>query len=136
MLTTPLGDQPVLTIERKRMAGIFHISTPSGTYYADDILTSTYVGIVPRAVYQFGDSYMELRFRMGIPLVPEGKGVISIQWVPSLIAALGVPLDSPVHHFVTGPLAMMAFVLVELVNALFLYSSVALPGAVAVAALC
>uniref|UniRef100_A0A7S2GYG9 Uncharacterized protein n=1 Tax=Haptolina brevifila TaxID=156173 RepID=A0A7S2GYG9_9EUKA len=58
------------------------METLSGTYYADNVLVSTYAGTVPRLMWRiFGDYYSYARFQIGLPITPEGRGRFSLFWL-------------------------------------------------------
>lgn len=92
LTTLCCGEQPVTEIEMRREQGLFHITTPSNSYYADGVLSSTYVDYVPQTVWRvFAGHYPHLRYLMGLPVTPEGHGPLSIFWTAQLFHALHLP---------------------------------------------
>merc|ERR550514_408000 len=72
MLRTPDGWQQVTAISTEVYAGAYHLVTPSGAYYVDDVAASTYVAYIPHAAWKIlGDGYITLRYRLGVPFTPE-----------------------------------------------------------------
>lgn len=72
--------------------GAYHPVTPSGTYYVDGILASTYVSYVPRRVWDvFGNSYIVLRYHLGLPLHADGKDsrAMPLFWMKDALDAAG-----------------------------------------------
>jgi len=114
LTTLCCGEQPVTEIEATVEQGLFHITTPSNSYYADGVLSSTYVDFVPLHVWKVaGGLYPQLRYLMGLPITPEGEGPLSIFWPLYVYQALGLPqavIDA------LWPLTMTATLVAELVN--------------------
>lgn len=95
MLSTPDGQQRVVTVGKEMHAGAYHLVTPSGAYYVDGVAASTYVAYVPHAVWRVaGDGYITLRYHLGLPVVPEGQAQLSLFWLQDLFRAAGVDDDT------------------------------------------
>ena len=72
LTTSCCGEQPITKIEHTVEQGKFHITTPSNNYYADGVLSSTYVDLVPLNVWNVaGGLYPMLRYKLGVPITPE-----------------------------------------------------------------
>jgi len=115
LLTTRCcGDQPIERIEHTSEEGLFHITTDSTTYFADGVLSSTYVAYVPLNVWKVaGGLYPRVRYTLGVPITPEGEGVLSIFWMLHLYEAIAMP------HLLRGllwPLTMASTLFAELLN--------------------
>jgi len=108
------GEQPIERIEHTAEEGLFHITTDSTTYYADGVLSSTYVAYVPLNVWKVaGGLYPRVRYTIGLPITPEGEGVLSIFWLLDVYEAVGMP------SFLRGllwPLTMASTLFAELLN--------------------
>jgi len=116
MLTTRCcGEQPIERIERTTEEGSFHITTSSTTYYADGVLSSTYVAMVPLNVWKVaGGIYPYVRYMLGVPLTPEGAGgPLSIFWLLNAYEAMGLPM---LARGVLWPVTMISTLFAELVN--------------------
>ena len=71
---------------------------------------------VPLGIWKiFADGYASLRYEMGMPITPEGKGYFSITWPLAAYDKLGVPPDAATTFL--WPLTAVAAALTELVNA-------------------
>lgn len=75
IVLTPWGDAPVESVDIRDAQGRFHLFTPSGTYYADNILVTTYWArehqAMPKFVWKF--VFNELAYWLyliGIPIQP------------------------------------------------------------------
>jgi subtilisin family serine protease len=113
-LSTPYGTARVLGVSRVLLPGAYHITTPSGTYFIDGHLATTYMAVVPFWAWRlFGDGYVCLRGLIGLPVTPEGEGPLSIFWPYALWQLLGVP-EAAVPHL--WPLTMGGTLLAELLN--------------------
>jgi len=115
MLTTSCcGEQPIERIEHTSEEGMFHINTDSMTYFANGVLSSTYVAFVPLNVWKVaGALYPRIRYTIGVPITPEGQGVLSIFWLLNIYEAVGLP------HLVRGilwPVTMTSTLFAEVVN--------------------
>jgi len=114
-LTTQAGPQAVASVEYKVELGAYHVITPSGFYFVDGVLATTYVDHVPYSVWRvFADGYIHLRYLLGVPIVPEGEGALPLFAVFQL-EALGVP---KVLMTAAWPLTVLAVMGSELVNKL------------------
>jgi len=129
LTTSCCGAQPITKIEQTVEQGKFHITTPSNNYYADGVLSSTYVSYVPLNVWKVaGGLYPMLRYKLGVPITPEGQGPLSIFWLLYVYQALSLPklvVDA------LWPLTMSATLFAELLNT----AAVQLPLSVSVLAL-
>lgn len=114
-LSTPAGGTArVRGVSRVLLSGAYHITTPSGTYFIDDHLASTYMAVVPFWAWRlFGDGYVCLRGLIGVPVTPEGEGPLTIFWPYALWGLLGVP-EAAVRGL--WPLTMAGTLLAELLN--------------------
>lgn len=101
-LTTTSGPEPVLRVGRTTAGGAFHLLTPSGTYYADGVLCTTFIAEVPRSVWTVLEQYAYLRFLAGVPVAPESAddGTVALDAlyqlyhgkVPAAVEAALVPV--------------------------------------------
>ena len=112
ILSTQWGPQAVASIDTDaKEAGLYHVVTPSGRYYVDGVLATTYVDHVPYAVWRvFADGYIHLRYLLGAPIVPDGKGVLP------LFAVLDVLPDAVAST--AWPLTVLCIMASEIVNKL------------------
>lgn len=117
-LTTPGGGRArVNRVDREWRLGAYHITTPSGTYFVDGHLASTYMAVVPFWAWRvFGDFYVYARHMIGIPVTPEGEGPVSIFWPYALWALLRVPTRAVPYLW---PLTMIGTLFAELVNTVY-----------------
>lgn len=132
-LTTANGPQKITAIAQEMHAGAFHLVTPSGAYYVDGVAASTYVSYIPHAAWKvFGDGYITLRYKLGLPIVPEGAAPVTLFWLLDALQALGVP--EPVQSSLFWPLIAGSVVLTELAAAVGVAAAKLAPaGAVAAA---
>ena len=80
----------------------------------DGVAASTYIAHTPLAVWKvFADGYAALRYKMGVPLTPEGAGALSITWPLAVYDALGVSAGVKTALW---PLTTAGAVLTELAN--------------------
>ena len=134
LTTSCCGEQPIEKIEKTVEGGKFHLTTDSTTYYADGVLTSTYVANVPLNVWKVaGGLYPRIRYSLGMPITPEGAEgtVLSIFWLLDMYEAMGVP------HWFRGllwPLTMSATLFAELLNTAVVQLPMTTPLLVIVAA--
>ena len=112
VLSTEWGPQAVESIDANSVeTGWYHIITPSGRYFVDGVLATTYVDHVPYAVWRiFADGYIHLRYLLGAPIVPDGKGVLP------LFAVLDVLPDAVAST--AWPLTVLCIMASEIVNKL------------------
>mmetsp|Transcript_2333 Transcript_2333/g.4804 ORF Transcript_2333/g.4804 Transcript_2333/m.4804 type:complete len:856 (-) Transcript_2333:259-2826(-) len=115
LLTTACcGEQPIERIEHTIEEGMFHLTTDSTTYYADGVLSSTYVAFVPLNVWKVaGGLYPRVRYAVGVPITPEGQGVLSIFWLLHLYEAIRLPMF---FRGLLWPITMASTLFAELVN--------------------
>jgi hypothetical protein len=93
-LSTPTGPQAVTAITKETHLGAFHPITPSGAYYADGLAASTYVSYIPHSAWKvFGDGYITLRYKLGLPVMPEGAHHITLFWFLDLLRGIGLSDD-------------------------------------------
>ena len=79
----------VLSVRRTLREGAYHITTPSGAYYVDGHLASTYMAVVPHWAWRlFGDGYVRLRHRLGVPVTRGPKTAQPFEQAPSTPAAV------------------------------------------------
>ena len=91
MLTTPEGAQPVIAVRKERHLGAYHLITPSGAYYVDGVAASTYPAYIPHAAWKLvGDAYVTMRYRLGLPVVPEGEAPVTLFWLLDGLRAAGI----------------------------------------------
>ena len=111
---TETGPQKVQSITIADERGAYHVQTPSGFYYVDGIVATTYVDFVPYPVWRlFADGYIYLRYLIGIPIVPEGEGVLPIFAIFGVLDAMGVP-----HAVTTAawPFTVLCVMMSEIFN--------------------
>ena len=70
VLSTTHGPEPVLTISESTEYGAYHLLTPSGTYFVDNVVSTSYMGDVPRPVWSLLEKYAHLRYLLGVPVAP------------------------------------------------------------------
>jgi len=91
-LSTRNGPQAITAITTETHVGAYHPMTPSGAYYVDGIAASTYPAYIPHNAWKVvGDGYVTLRYRLGLPVVPEGVAPVSLFWLLDALTAFGVP---------------------------------------------
>ena len=85
----------------------------SGAYYVDGVAASTYVAYIPHAAWKvFGDGYITLRYKLGLPIIPEGAAPVTLFWLLDALKAVGVP--DAVQSAVFWPLVAGTVVATEL----------------------
>jgi len=90
--TFPGGQQALTSISTALRLGAYHLMTPSGQYYVDGVLASTYLAYLPKTVWRIiGDGYVHLRFAVGLPITPEGQSVLPLFWFLDLMCYLAIP---------------------------------------------
>jgi len=91
VLDTVHGPQPILAIRKESHLGAYHLITPSGAYFVDGIAASTYPAYIPHAAWKLvGDAYVTMRYRLGMPVVPEGEAPVTLFWMLDALRAVGV----------------------------------------------
>ena len=116
---TRAGREPIVAITKRQMDGAYHIITPSGLYYVDGVVASTYVSYIPHAAWKvFGDGYITLRFKLGLPIVPEGEAPVALFWAIDLLRAAGIQ-DATASRFL-WPFISLSVMMTELTSALAL----------------
>eukprot|EP00967_Tisochrysis_lutea_P062200 scaffold79803_cov32-Tisochrysis_lutea.AAC.4 len=113
--------------------GAFHPIVRGGLYYADNILVSDYNDHVPFWVWRVVSAYAEIRFALGIPLVPEGDGILPRPfWAFDLLDAWGISSQAQAWAF---PLLVPLSVLTEILNVLLtIFGTTVVVGTFALAA--
>jgi len=131
-LTTKHGPQVIRSATKETHVGAYHLITPSGAYFVDGIAASTYVAYVPKPVWDiFGNGYASLRYKLGLPIVPEGGAPVSLFWLLDALTAVGVP--GAVQKSVFWPLIVVTTAATELAVALGMAApKVLVPALVAV----
>jgi hypothetical protein len=118
LVDTPSGPEPITRIEIVDLRGAFHPFVKGGAYYADGVLASDFVAVGPSFVWELGRYYVELRYELGMPVIPIGTGFISNpQFLFDLLLAAGVPFE--VNRDYLYPINLISLVLADLVNTLF-----------------
>jgi len=116
VLSTENGPQRVSTVKVRRELGIYHITTPSGLYYVDGVLATTYVAFIPYPVWRvFSDGYLHLRYSLGMPLLPDGEGALPMFAHYAALDMLDLP--EPLLQAL-WPLTVTLSVVAELANSL------------------
>ena len=114
---TPHGPAPITAIKKERFVGAYHPITPSGAYYVDGVAASTYPAYIPHAAWKLvGDAYVTLRFRLGLPVVPEGEAPVTLFWLLDALRAAGVS-DGAASTF-AWPLIAASVIATEIASAL------------------
>ena len=113
LLHTPRGLEPVTRVETVQARGAYHILVKDGSYYVDGILASDYHGDISMAAWPFVRLYVEARYRVGLPVIPIGRGHLRLSWPINLLDRAGAPLLVK-HAF--APLIVASCILTELVN--------------------
>jgi len=75
LLRTPHGLEPVTRIDSIEARGAYHVFVKGGSYYVDSILASDYFGLVPHMAWPLVRAYVEARYRIGVPVIPIGRGL-------------------------------------------------------------
>lgn len=115
----------MLRVEKRLERGAYHALVPGGAYYVDGVLASTYIAHVPLGAWKtFADGYATLRYKLGVPLTPEGVGPFTITWPLKVYRALGVP---PAVVTAIWPLTTAAAVVAELANTVATRAAAAAP---------
>jgi len=116
MLSTESGPQRLAHVTRVTEAGIYHIITPSGTYYVDGVACTTWVAYIPHFAWRiFADGYAHLRYLLGVPLVPDGEGALPLFKQYEIMEVLRAP--EPLL-FAIWPLTLLITMACEAINAL------------------
>jgi len=129
-IMTIAGERAVEKVEHVVEAGLYDFFVPSGAYYIDGVMMSTYhdnLGI-PLSVWGYYPlGYCVLRYQLGLPVVGDGQGLFSCQWPVHLLVAMGVPGEW-VHtlRVLTCPIIMVS----EVVNSALTLAMVKLGGVV------
>jgi len=117
---------PVLAMEMHMRRGAYHLFTPSGLYYADGLLVSDYNDAVPQIAWRlFVRGYVSLRYALGLPVIPEGEGVLLRPF--AFHDALKRSAAPPLIQHLLSPLTITSAVVLEVGN-LALTSAMALRG--------
>ena len=139
MLSTTDGLQAITVITKETHVGAYHLITPSGAYYVDGVAASTYVAYIPHTAWKvFGDGYITARYKLGLPLVPEGEAPVRLFWLLDALNAAGVP--DAIQSFAFWPLIVGSVIATELASAVGMAAAKATPtkaiptGAVALVA--
>jgi len=128
-VNTPAGREVIVSITKRQMDGAYHIITPSGLYYVDGIVASTYVDYIPYAAWRiFGDGYITLRYKLGLPIVPEGEAPVTLFWAIDGLRAAGFA-DATASRFF-WPLISSSVMATELASALGLAAAKAVASPV------
>ena len=128
-VNTPSGREAIVAITKRQMDGAYHIITPSGLYYVDGIVASTYVAYIPYAAWRiFGDGYITLRYKLGLPIVPEGEAPVTLFWAIDGLRAAGFA-DATASRFF-WPLISSSVMVTELASALGLAAAKAVASPV------
>ena len=133
MLSTTDGPQAITAIAKETHVGAYHLITPSGAYYVDGVAASTYVAYIPHAAWKvFGDGYITLRYKLGLPIVPEGEAPVTLFWLLDALKAAGVP--DAIQSSLFWPLIAGSVVATELASAVGMAAAKAVPSGGALAA--
>ena len=81
----------------------------------------------------FGDGYISLRYKLGLPIVPEGDAPVTLFWLLDALTAVGVP--DAVQSSLFWPLIAGSVVATELVSAVAVAAAKTVPAGVLTAAL-
>jgi len=116
-VTSPHGPSPILSIGTQVHVGAYHLVTPSGTYFVDDALASTYVAYLPKFAWQLGTRYITLRYQLGLPIVAQGQQGTHLShfWLREWLEALSVPRERQATFW--WPAMVVTAMLTEMVNA-------------------
>jgi len=118
-ITTSEGTQDkIVAIHAQNLKGLYHLIVPSGAYYVDGVLASTYVyDTVPKAVWRvFMDGYVSLRYSMGIPTTPIDQCEYDWSKIISLYDAAGIPTS--VQKNVLFPFSILYAVVADALSTL------------------
>ena len=114
LLRTPHDLEPVTRIDSIKARGMYHVIVKGGSYFVDGILASDYSGLVPHMAWPLVRAYVEARYRIGVPVIPDGRGFFPNKiWASDLLARLGAPLS--VHHALS-PVTIASSIATELAN--------------------
>jgi len=99
-LDTTHGAQPILSITKEKFDGAYHLFTASGAYYVDGVAASTYPAYIPHGAWKLvGDAYVSLRYKLGLPVVPEGQAPVTLFWLLDALRAAGVSDETASFFF-------------------------------------
>lgn len=92
LFTSSSGPQVIRAVGKETRLGAYHIVVPSGSYYVDGALASTFVSYIPHFAWKiFGDGYITLRFKLGLPITPDGQTPVTLFWLLDLMRFLRIP---------------------------------------------
>jgi len=130
-LQSPSGPARVERIELVNEQGAYHPFVAGGAYYANGLLASDYNAHVPMAVWQAVRGYVRLRYHLGVPVIPESKGVFSRPfWAFDLLDTFGMPSRLQALFF---PVLVPTAIVTELLNLLLRVTTASKVGASALA---
>lgn len=113
VVTTVHGPQPVLNVTEGFDVGAYHLMTPSGLYYTDGVLCTTYIAEVPRPVWTVLETYAYLRYLVGVPVAPDSSdGTIALD---ALYHVYHGKVPETVETLLT-PVLVLSGLLIELYN--------------------
>ena len=129
MLNTAHGPERIRAVVKEPLPGAYHLVTPSGAYYVDGVAASTYAAYIPLAAWKiFGDGYMTLRYRIGIPLMPQGDAPVNLFWFIDTLDAAGISKEVQSAFF--WPFIVVSVVVTEIASAVGKAATHMLPAAV------
>jgi hypothetical protein len=113
-LHTPEGDVIVTGVQLKPAAGAFHPFVAGGSYYVDGLLATDYNDHTPKRAWDLLRVYVATRYRLGVPVIPEGHGLIKHPFFAfDTLDEIGVPSTA---QWPLIPLLIPTVLAVELVN--------------------
>jgi len=137
-LTTSWGEEQVVSIVKRRALGAYHFIVPSGAYYVDDVLASTYDAHTPQWMwFQVVQRYVTLRYSVGLPVLPSGSDqFLDPLWAYNALDSCGMPSEAAAFASVVLVPLTIASEIVNLVGsscASVMTSSMAVSGAATLA---
>ena len=110
--------QPVLSIDTVTAVGLYHLFTPSATYFADGVATSTHLGEVDRKLWGHVTSIVHARYQLGLPVAPwdaEVAGTLPWEAGRDLYRAWVDPLPEP--NAIADAVCFVTAIFIEFYNA-------------------
>lgn len=104
----------VTSVQMKAATGAFHFMVAGGEYYVDGLLSTDYDDHIPPKLWELLRMYVKMRYRLGVPMIPEGHGLIKRPFFAfDTLDAIGVRGEA---QWLLLPLLVPTLLATELVN--------------------
>jgi len=104
----------VTSVQMKAATGAFHFMVAGGEYYVDGLLSTDYDDHIPPKLWELLRMYVKMRYRLGVPTIPEGHGLIKRPFFAfDTLDAIGVRGEA---QWLLLPLLVPTLLATELVN--------------------